>query len=342
VFPGPLSKTTFNSGTTPGSTDNTGRSTQISVTSIGPSGATTAATLRAGDPAPTAASLTPNVIDNDQVAVVVDVTGTRIKHGATFRFVRSAATAAPSGVRDDADVIATSLEWIDATLLRGTVNVYAKAGGLWDLVVTNPDGQEFTLPDAVTLNLIVATKLLSAAIDVQADGVRLQYELIGREAGEILRLYRSTRADGGWLAIADDLAPVSGDVYQYVDARVEAGRTYYYLLESRIGDEVRELHRGVAVIPARDVMLEQNHPNPFNPRTSIRFYLPTRGPVSLEIYDIRGALVRRLATGDFDAGPHSIDWDGSDTHGQPVASGMYVYRLVTEKRSLAKKMMLLK
>ena len=342
VFPGPTANTTFNSGTTPGSTDNTGRPTQISVTSIGVPGATIAATLRAGDPAPTAASLSPNVIDNDQVAVVVDVTGTRIKHGATFKFVKSVAMAGPGGIRDDADVIATSLEWIDPTLLRGTVNVYSKESGWWDLVVTNPDGQEVTLANAVTLNLIVATKLLSAAIDVVDEGVRLQYELLGREEGEVLRLYRSTRADGGWIAIADDLAPAHGDVYQFVDTHVEAGRTYYYLLESRIADETRELHRGVASIPARELVLEQNHPNPFNPRTSIRFYLPARGQVSLEIYDVRGALVRRLAAGDFDAGPHSVDWDGSDAHGQPVASGMYVYRLVTEKKSIAKKMMLLK
>ncbi|HEU4928756.1 MAG TPA: M6 family metalloprotease domain-containing protein, partial [Candidatus Krumholzibacteria bacterium] len=234
VFPGPSLNTTFNSGTTPGSTDNTGRATQISVTGIGAPGATTSATLRAGDPAPTAASLSPNDIDNDQVAVVVDVTGTRIKHGATFRFVKSVATATPSGARDDADIVATSLEWIDATLLRGTVNVYSKASGLWDLVVTNPDGQEVTLPDAVTLNLIVATKLLSAAIDVVDEGVRLQYELIGREEGEVLRLYRSARPDGGWIAIADDLTSAHGDVYQFVDSRVEAGRTYYYLLESRV------------------------------------------------------------------------------------------------------------
>ena len=103
--------------------------------------------------------------------------------------------------------MATSLEWVDATLLRGTVNVYSKTSGLWDLVVTNPDGQTVTLPNAVTINLIVATKLLSAAIDVVDAGVRLRYELLGREDGEVLRLYRSTRADGGWVVIEDDLAP---------------------------------------------------------------------------------------------------------------------------------------
>ena len=96
------------------------------------------------------------------------------------------------------------------------------------------------------------------------------------------------------------------------------------------------------MIPARELVLEQNHPNPFNPRTSIRFYLPERGSVELEVYDVSGALVRRLASGHFDSGSHTVDWDGTDAHGQPVASGMYVYRLVTDRRSLAKKMLLLK
>jgi M6 family metalloprotease-like protein len=343
VFPGPLSKTTFDSGTVPGSDDNTARSTHISVTAIGAPSENMSATLRAGDPAPTAATATPNDIDNDQVAVVVDIAGTGIRHDATFKFVKSiGALTTNSLVRDSEDIVATSLEWIDPTLLRGTVNVYSKTSGTWDLVVTNPDGQSVTVPDAVTINLIVATQLVSAEIDVVDDGVRLRYELIGREEGEVLRLYRSTRADASWGEIEDDLAPTSGEFYQFIDGNVEAGKTYYYLLESVIGDETRELHRGVATVPARELVLEQNHPNPFNPRTSIRFYLPQRGPIVLEIYDVRGALVRRLSSGDFASGPHVVDWDGSDAHGQPVASGMYVYRLVTDRRTIAKKMMLLK
>lgn len=343
VFPGPLDNTSFNSGTSPNSEDNTGRTTQISVTFIGPSSPTMSATLRAGDPAPVASSVIPNVIDNDQVAAVVDVAGSQLRYGATFRLVKAPGSQTTQGTRDSDDVIPTSLEWVDATLLRGTLNVYSKTSGLWDLVVTSPDGQTVTLADAVMLNLIVATKLLSAAIDVVDDGVRLRYELLGREDGEVLRLYRSTRADGGWVAIVDDLLAVHGESYEYVDANVVPGKTYFYLLESELpGGEVRELHRGSAVVPARELVLEQNHPNPFNPRTSIRFYLPERGPIELDVYDVRGALVRRLAIGNFDSGPHAVDWDGTNADGEPVASGMYVYRLVTDRRAIAKKMILLK
>jgi len=344
VYPGPLNVTSFTSATTPNSTDNTGRTTRIEVTNIGPPGSTASATLRAGDPAPTGSAVDPVSIDNDQVAVVVQIAGTGIRHGATILLAMSGgSSSAPGDNADGEDVVATSLEWVDPTLIRGTVNVYSKTAGLWDVIVTNPDGQWFTLPGAVTINYIVATRLVSASIDVVGDGVRLRYQLMGREPGEVLRLYRSDRRNGGWAVIAEDLQPVHAESYQFVDDKVAAGATYYYLLESRLeSGEVRELHRGVAVVPAQEMVLEQNHPNPFNPTTSIRLYLPARTDVALDVYDVTGALVRRLASGTFDSGSHVVEWDGTDASGRPVASGVYIYRVVADRRAISRKMMLLK
>jgi M6 family metalloprotease-like protein len=344
AYPGPLNHTSFTSLTTPNSNDNTGRGTRIEVTNIGPSGSTQSATLRAGDPAPTGSAVDPLSIDNDQVATVVEVGGTGIRHGATILLSFSGgAASAPGDNTDGEDVVATSLEWVDPTLIRGTVNVYSKTPGLWDVIVTNPDGQWFSLPGAVTIKYVVATQLVSASVDVVGDGVRLRYQLIGREPGEVLRLYRSERQNGGWTVIAEDLQPVNAESYQFVDDDVAAGATYYYLLESRLETgEVRELHRGVAVVPARELVLEQNHPNPFNPTTSIRLYLPARTEIELDVYDVTGALVRRLASGTFASGSHVVDWDGTDASGRPVASGMYIYRVVADHHSISRKMMLLK
>ena len=342
-FPGNTGNTLFGGLTDPASTDNTQRSTQIEVSAIGPSAPTMSATLRAGDRGPLATAVAPISIDNDQVAAQIEIAGTRLKAGATFVFVLPGGVLAPSGAYDANDIVPTSLEWVDGSLIRATVNVYSKTAGLWDLVVTNPDGQSYTMESAVTINHIVATRLRSAFIDLIDEGVRLRYELADREAGEVVRLYRSPDPDGGWRVIAGDLQPQHGENYEFIDAEVEAGRTYYYLLESQVdGGEARELHRGSATIPARDLVLEQNRPNPFNPQTSIRFFLPARGTVELNVYDVRGALVRRLAAGEFDAGPHALTWDGTDDAGRPVASGVYVYRLSAERRSQTRKMMLLK
>ncbi len=69
-------------------------------------------------------------------------------------------------------------------------------------------------------------------------------------------------------------------------------------------------------------------PNPFNPRTAIRFDLPAPGPVRLRIYDPRGRLVRTLVDGAAAAGRQEVVWDGCDVRGRATASGVYVVELV--------------
>ncbi|MBU1676554.1 hypothetical protein KKA85_12340, partial [bacterium] len=89
--------------------------------------------------------------------------------------------------------------------------------------------------------------------------------------------------------------------------------------------------------------LSQNHPNPFNPRTTIRFELPARAAVGLRIYDLEGRLVRALLDGaPRDAGPHEVVWDGRDAHGADAPSGVYMYRLATGRGTLTGKMALLR
>jgi hypothetical protein len=69
------------------------------------------------------------------------------------------------------------------------------------------------------------------------------------------------------------------------------------------------------------------YPNPFNPSTTIRFTLRQQAPVSLQIFNIHGALVRTLVDGDLAAGIHERRWNGRDSFGHSVASGVYFYRL---------------
>jgi hypothetical protein len=80
--------------------------------------------------------------------------------------------------------------------------------------------------------------------------------------------------------------------------------------------------------PARDVAwLEPNAPNPFNPRTELRFGLTAAGPARLDIFDARGRLVRSLLDADIGAGDHVAHWDGRDDAGRPAPSGAYLARL---------------
>jgi hypothetical protein len=94
--------------------------------------------------------------------------------------------------------------------------------------------------------------------------------------------------------------------------------------------------------PALKNDLSQNYPNPFNPQTTIAFSLKERGTVSLKVYNVAGELVRTLMNEGQDKGAHTKVWDGRNDAGQPVSSGVYFYKLVTNNFSQTKKMVLLK
>lgn len=96
-----------------------------------------------------------------------------------------------------------------------------------------------------------------------------------------------------------------------------------------------------ADVPAA-ASLAQNHPNPFNPSTTISFSLVRDGRVELKVYDARGALVRTLVDGQVAAGEQRVAWDGRDDGGRQVAAGVYLYRLRADGQELQRKMTLVK
>ena len=88
--------------------------------------------------------------------------------------------------------------------------------------------------------------------------------------------------------------------------------------------------------------LSDNHPNPFNPSTTIEYALGGQALVELSIYDILGRKVRTLIDENKPAGDYSIVWDGRDDSGEPAATGIYFYRIKTDDFTATKKMLLLK
>ena len=94
--------------------------------------------------------------------------------------------------------------------------------------------------------------------------------------------------------------------------------------------------------PQLKTALGRNYPNPFNPTTTISFTLAQSGPASLKIYNAKGQMVRELANAEYSAGKHHLVWDGRDTKGRPVSSGLYFYRLQAKGYSQSHKMILMK
>ena len=83
--------------------------------------------------------------------------------------------------------------------------------------------------------------------------------------------------------------------------------------------------------------LGQNHPNPFNPKTHIRYALPEASRVALRLYDVTGRILAVLVDAELPAGWHELDFDGSS-----LASGIYFYRLEAGRFTETRKLILLK
>jgi len=95
------------------------------------------------------------------------------------------------------------------------------------------------------------------------------------------------------------------------------------------------------VLPVQTALCE-NYPNPFNPETTISYVLAKEGIVSIEIYNIKGQKVKTLVDGLQAAGRHNVVWNGKDTRGGDMSSGVYFYRMTTNGYTQTKKMMLVK
>lgn len=92
-----------------------------------------------------------------------------------------------------------------------------------------------------------------------------------------------------------------------------------------------------------DYALRANVPNPFNPTTTISFDLPVAGSVHLDIFDVKGRLVRTLAHGEtYPAGSHELQWNGRNDSGRFVASGVYLYRFSSGTFVDTRRMVLMK
>ncbi len=94
-------------------------------------------------------------------------------------------------------------------------------------------------------------------------------------------------------------------------------------------------------VPAKSA-LEGNFPNPFNPKTTIRFALSSAETVHLNVYDLSGRMVKTLVNGPMSADEHAVEWDGKDDSGNRVASGVYFYKLVAGDFNATEKMVMLK
>ncbi|NOX37859.1 MAG: T9SS type A sorting domain-containing protein [Calditrichaeota bacterium] len=88
--------------------------------------------------------------------------------------------------------------------------------------------------------------------------------------------------------------------------------------------------------------LYQNFPNPFNPTTTIKYFLPTGGKVEIAIFNALGQRIKVWVNPYQEAGAHKVVWDGTTDSGQQAGSGLYFYRIRTGQHTIIRKMILLR
>jgi hypothetical protein len=166
---------------------------------------------------------------------------------------------------------------------------------------------------------------------------------------------RAVEENGPYVLITPKIISGAGNkiaqsTYSFTDVTAVPGVQYWYKIESlafngktKSYDSISAILSGTKATPIRFALM-QNNPNPFNPTTTIHYSIPagTTGNLILNIYDMRGALVRTLAGGSAHSGLYSVVWDGKDMAGKSVSSGMYVYHLKAGAFTESRKMLLMR
>ena len=156
-----------------------------------------------------------------------------------------------------------------------------------------------------------------------------------------INIYRAEDTGGPFVRINEGILS-SGECVSYLDETVVPGKTFYYQLGVMEYGREYISSRVFVSIPSRPLTLFQNYPNPFNPITTIRYYKPVDGYTKLTIYNVQGKKIAVIVNKMEEAGIHSIVWNAINDRGNPVGSGVYYYRLVTGKKVVTKKMIVLR
>jgi len=193
--------------------------------------------------------------------------------------------------------------------------------------------------------IVTPVELASFDVTPLASAIRLDWSTATEIDNHGFHIERRLKGDESWNEM--DFIEGAGTsnqakAYNYTDARVVSNVTYQYRLrqEDRDGSvtysSVKE-GRIESATAGEVNSLSQNTPNPMSAETQIDFRVAQSGTVKLEICDIYGKVVRSFAV-DAVSGQNSITWDGTDANGTSVASGTYVYKLIGDGFTLAKKL----
>jgi hypothetical protein len=187
----------------------------------------------------------------------------------------------------------------------------------------------------------VPTLLQSYSANWCDDGIAVNWRLSETGMDARFIVLRAVAPETDFAIVPNQQITGNHPTFQFVDRSCQPGTAYRYRVDVVDEDGHRTLFETSTVVaPQVELALHQNQPNPFNPSTTIAFSVPRISRVTLVVYDVRGRAVRTLLQRTLSAGRHEFDWDGKNDAGQPVSSGVYLYKLRANNRTLTRKMVL--
>jgi hypothetical protein len=242
---------------------------------------------------------------------------------------------------------------VEASIAASDVNADGNALSVADLVylVRIIQGDALPYPKLThgANNIAITSQLqgenLIVRSDAEAGAALLVFEVTGN-VGEPILLGDNSNMDIAYGREGNELRVLVYDIEE--PNSIQAGDLLTIPVDGSI--ELREveaadfdgniLNVSLTILPSR-FDLAQNYPNPFNPSTSIALSLPVASDYTVKIYNIAGQLTRSYS-GSAEAGVVEVVWDGKDSYGNQVASGMYFYKATASNFSATKKMILMK
>jgi hypothetical protein len=190
-------------------------------------------------------------------------------------------------------------------------------------------------------DVIVPTLVVDYRMNSRVGFAEISWTLTTDSAILEFEVARKESSESSFTIISGSLSR-SGNSYSFRDASIQHGRAYIYLVSIIESDKVVASFTADLNIPPLGLTLHQNYPNPFNFLATIPFIVPETARVTLSIYDTGGRLVDILVDGTLRDGLKEITWDGTDSRGNSVSSGVYFYCLKAGEKTLTKKMLLLR
>lgn len=262
---------------------------------------------------------------------------------------------------------------IDATEPNPAWVFSAESGGKFSVKLTVSNGQEtntllredYIEVSGILPNLIVDTGQLDlGSIPGNLDSVDTTFFIYNTAPGAdsiFVSISDYFNADSAALSVAPAAARIAGNdslaitftirpnlmapLFYLPQIRIEAQRNPgVQIFEKRfrfIISQVNDLGDHSVETPYKFELL-QNYPNPFNPVTHLGFSISDFGFVKLAVYDVLGKEITVLVREDLVPGNYDVQWDGRDSNGQMVASGIYLYQLTAGEFLESRKMLLLR